>query len=67
MNEIEVFCLPVTPNQSTTPSTKYSREMKMLNKREREYTKNIGTIMHKNIMIETNIEEKGFYINTNLK
>ena len=43
MNKVEVVGLPITPNQSITPSTKCSREIKKLNKREREYTMNIGT------------------------
>ena len=43
-NEVEVVGLPITPDQSTTPrpSTKCSREMKMLNRGEREHKKNIG-------------------------
>ena len=43
-NEVEVVCLPITPDQSTKPrpSTKCPREMKMLNRGERKYKKNIG-------------------------
>ena len=43
--KVEVLDLPITPSQSTTPtptpSTKCSRELKMLNRLEREYPKNI--------------------------